>query len=145
MTPGTAADRIVIEKAARTLSLFSGGRKLKSYRIALGSRPRGPKQQEGDARTPEGAYVIDGRERDSAFHRALHISYPNADDRRHARARGVSPGGAIMIHGLPNGMGVIGPAHLLRDWTQGCIAVTNDEIEEIWRAVPNGTPVFIKP
>lgn len=145
LTSGTAADRVVIEKGARTLSLFSGERKLKTYRIALGSNPRGAKQQEGDGRTPEGTYIIDSRNKDSAFHRALHISYPNADDRRRARARGVSPGGAIMIHGLPNRMSLIGTAHLLRDWTQGCIAVTNDEIEEIWRVVPNGTRVVIKP
>ena len=139
------ADRIVIEKGARTLSLFSGDRKLKTYRIALGPNVTGPKQQEGDGRTPEGTYVIDSRKRDSAFHRALHISYPNAEDRRRARQLGVSPGGAIMIHGLPNGAGAIGKAHALRDWTQGCIAVTNEEIEEIWRVVPNGARVVIKP
>jgi murein L,D-transpeptidase YafK len=141
----TVADRIVIEKSARTLSLFSGDRKVKTYRIALGSNPRGPKQQEGDGRTPEGAYRIDGRKKDSAFHRALHISYPNARDRRRARQLRVSPGSAIMIHGLPKGMGALGKAHSLRDWTQGCIAVTNEEIEEIWRVVPNGTRVVIKP
>ena len=145
LASGTAADRIVIEKAARTLSLFKGERKLKTYRIALGPNPRGGKTQEGDGRTPEGTYVIDGRKKDSAYHLALHISYPNAEDRRRARARGVSPGGAIMIHGLPNGMGAIGKAHVLRDWTEGCIAVTNEEIEEIWRVVPNGTRVVIKP
>ena len=140
-----AADRIVIEKGARRLTLFSGSRKLKVYRIALGANADGRKQQEGDGRTPEGTYVIDSRNQASAFHRALHISYPNAEDRRRARRLGVSPGGAIMIHGLPKGMGAIGKAHLLRDWTRGCIAVTNEEIEEIWRLVPNGTPVVIKP
>jgi murein L,D-transpeptidase YafK len=141
----TVADRVMIEKGARSLSLFSGDRKLKTYRIALGSNPRGPKQEEGDGRTPEGTYVIDSRKKDSAFHRALHISYPNAEDRRRARRLRVSPGGAIMIHGLPNGMGAIGKSHVLRDWTQGCVAVTNEEIEEIWRVVPNGTRVVIKP
>ncbi len=139
------ADRIVIEKGARTLSLFSGVRKLKVYRIALGANAVGPKQQEGDGRTPEGTYVIDSRKRDSAFHRALHVSYPNPEDRLRAKRLGIAPGGAIMIHGLPNGMGAIGKAHVLRDWTQGCIAVTNEEIEEIWRLVPNGTRVVIKP
>ena len=139
------AYRIVIEKSARTLTLFSGNRTLKVYRIALGANARGPKQQHGDGRTPEGTYVIDGRNKNSAYHRALHVSYPNAEDRRRARERGVSPGGAIMIHGLRNGMGAIGKAHVLRDWTQGCIAVTNEEIEEIWRLVPNGTRVVIKP
>jgi murein L,D-transpeptidase YafK len=145
LTVGVVADRIVIEKKTRTLSLFSGDRKLKTYRIALGPNAEGPKQEEGDGRTPEGTYVVDGRKRDSAFHRALHLSYPNAEDRRRARRRGVSAGGDIMIHGLPNGMGAVRRAHLRRDWTQGCIAVTNDEIEEIWRAVPNGTRVVIKP
>ena len=142
---GTVADRVVIEKAARTLALYHRGRLVKTYRVALGSNAKGRKEREGDGRTPEGTYVIDFRKRDSAFHRALHISYPNDEDRQRARRLGVSPGGAIMIHGLPNGRGAIGKAHLLRDWTQGCIAVTNEEIEEIWRAVPNGTRVDIKP
>jgi hypothetical protein len=139
------ADRIIVEKAARTLSLYHGDRRLKTYKIALGRNPSGHKQREGDGRTPEGIYTIDSRKPDSAFHRALHISYPNAEDRRRARQQGVSPGGAIMIHGLPNGMGALGKSHLLRDWTDGCIAVSNDEIEEIWRAVPNGTRIEIKP
>ena len=139
------ADRVLIQKAARTLSLYRGNRRLKTYKVALGPNAQGPKQEDGDGRTPEGTYVIDARKRDSAFHRALHISYPNQEDRRRARRRGVSPGGDIMIHGLPNGMGAIGKAHLARDWTQGCIAVTNAEIEEIWRLVPNGTRVEIKP
>jgi murein L,D-transpeptidase YafK len=142
---GTVADRMVIEKTAHRLSLYIGGRLLKTYKVALGPNAKGPKEREGDGRTPEGTYVIDSRKRDSSFHRALHISYPNNEDRRRARRLGVAPGGAIMIHGLPNGMGAIGKAHLIRDWTQGCIAVTNEEIEEIWRVVPNGTRVEIKP
>lgn len=142
---GAVADRVVVEKAARTLSLYHEGRLLKTYNVALGPNAKGRKEREGDGRTPEGTYVIDSRKADSAFHRALHISYPNAHDRTHARLLGVSPGGDIMIHGLPNGMGFIGKAHRLRDWTQGCIAVTNDEIEEIWRVVPNGTPIEINP
>lgn len=142
--PGRA-DLVVIEKSKRTLTLFRRGRPLRTYTVALGSNPAGHKEQEGDGRTPEGRYVIDFHKRDSSFHRALHISYPNAADRRSARARGVSPGGDIMIHGLPNGMGAIGKAHRLRDWTEGCVAVTNDEIEEIWAAVPDGTPIEIRP
>lgn len=142
---GTLADRIVIEKAARILSLYHEGQVLKTYKIALGPNAKGHKEREGDGRTPEGKYVIDSRKADSSFHRALHVSYPNQQDRMRARRLGVSPGGAIMIHGLPNGMGSIGKTHLLRDWTQGCIAVTNEEIEEIWRLVPNGTPVEIRP
>jgi murein L,D-transpeptidase YafK len=145
LPPGTVADRVVIEKSARTLTLYRGRDPLKAYKVALGTNATGPKEREGDGRTPEGMYIIDSRKHDSAFHRALHISYPNSQDRQRARKLGVAPGGAIMIHGLPNGMGMIGRAHLLRDWTRGCIAVTNEEIEEIWRAVPNGTRVEIKP
>ena len=139
------ADLVVVEKARRTLTLYRGRTVLKTYRVALGRNPEGHKQQEGDGRTPEGTYVIDSRKADSRFYRALHVSYPNAEDRRRARSRGVSPGGAIMIHGLPNGWGTIGAAHRLRDWTDGCIAVTNEEIEEIWRLVPNGTRIEIRP
>jgi murein L,D-transpeptidase YafK len=142
---GPSADRIVVEKTKRTLLLYHGSEVLKTYRISLGSNPVGPKEQQGDGRTPEGVYVIDGRNRNSAFHRALHISYPNADDRRRAAVRRVRPGGDIMIHGLPNGWGAIGKAHLLRDWTNGCIAVTDADIEEIWQRVPNGTRVEIRP
>ena len=142
---GTVADRVVIEKAAHRLSLYRGDRLLTTYSMALGPNAKGPKERQGDGRTPEGRYVIDSRNRNSAFHRALHISYPNAQDRQRARRLGVAPGGDIMIHGLPNGMGMLGRSHLLRDWTQGCIAVTNEEIEEIWRVVPNGTRVVIQP
>ena len=142
---GTVADRVVIQKDAHTLELYRGSRLLKTYKVALGPNVKGAKERQGDGRTPEGTYVIDSRNRNSAFHLALHISYPNEEDRRRARRSGVSPGGDIMIHGLPNGMGALGNAHLLRDWTQGCIAVTNDEIEEIWRVVRNGTRVIIKP
>ena len=139
------ADRVVVEKANRALQLYRAGQVLKTYSIALGSSPVGSKEQQGDGRTPEGLYVIDARNRNSAFHRSLHISYPNAEDRRRAAARRVQPGGDIMIHGLPNGLGAIGKAHRLRDWTNGCIAVTDAEIEEIWRLVPNGTPIEIRP
>lgn len=142
---GTVADRIIIEKAARKLCLYRRNSLLKTYKIALGPNPVGHKRRQGDGRTPEGRYVIDSRNSRSAFHRALHISYPNVEDRRNARRRGVSPGGDILIHGLPNGWGHIGIAHVVRDWTLGCIAVTNEEIEEIWRVVPNGTPVEIRP
>lgn len=142
---GATADRILVFKGDRRLELVTGGETLKSYRVALGRAPKGPKTQQGDGRTPEGKYVIDSRKRNSDFHRALHVSYPNAEDRRRARQRGVSPGGAIMIHGMKNGLGWIGRLHQFVDWTNGCIAVTNEEIEEIWRAVPNGTEVEIRP
>ncbi len=139
------ADRVLVEKSARRLTLLRDGRVLKTYAVALGSSPRGHKQQEGDGRTPEGVYQIDFHKPDSDFHLALHISYPNADDTGRAAARGVAPGGDIMIHGLRNGLGAIGAAHRLHDWTAGCIAVTNAEIEEIFRAVPDGTPIEIRP
>jgi murein L,D-transpeptidase YafK len=142
---GVVADLVVVDKSDRTLSLFRDGKLLKTYRVALGSAPVGPKRQRGDGRTPEGTYTIDFHKRDSAFHRALHITYPNREDRAQAHARGVSPGGDIMIHGLPNGFGYIGRSHLASDWTRGCIAVTNEEIEELWRAVPNGTAIRIEP
>jgi murein L,D-transpeptidase YafK len=143
--PGAVADRVVIAKADRTLTLYRGGEVLRTYRVALGSDPVGAKEREGDGRTPEGDYVIDGRNPQSAFHRSLHISYPNAADRRRAAARHLRPGGDIMIHGLPNGLGWLGASHRARDWTAGCIAVTDAEIEELWRLVPNGTRVEIRP
>ena len=140
-----AVDTVLVEKAARRLTLLSGGRAVRTYAIALGSQPVGPKIQEGDDRTPEGSYIIDGRNYNSAFHLSLHVSYPNTVDRARATGLGVNTGGDIMIHGLPNGFGWVGPAHRERDWTRGCIAVTDSEIEEIARLVPDGTPVEIEP
>jgi len=139
------ADRIVVEKAARRLTLLDHGRAVKSYRVCLGTNPVGAKQREGDGRTPEGLYTIDSRNAASKYHRALHVSYPNAADRARARRLGVSPGGEIMIHGLPNRWGILGHTVQYFDWTKGCIAVNNAEIEEIWKAVPNGTVVEIRP
>jgi murein L,D-transpeptidase YafK len=139
------ADRVVVYKARREMMLYRDGKAIRTYRIALGRTPVGPKRREGDGKTPEGDYVVDGRLARSQFHRALHISYPAAADRERARRAGVSPGGDIMIHGLPNGQGAIGAAHRQSDWTEGCIAVTNEEIEEIWRLVANGTPIRIEP
>ncbi|MFB3920233.1 MAG: murein L,D-transpeptidase family protein [Terriglobia bacterium] len=139
------ADKIVVFKKQRTMQLLSQGRILKTYKIALGGNPVGPKQMQGDHKTPEGAYTIDSRNSKSQFYLALHISYPNADDRARARRLGMSPGGAIMIHGLGKKFGWIGSSHTLTDWTDGCIAVTNEEIEEIWRLVPLRTPVEILP
>ena len=141
----TAIDRIVIEKSARQLSIFRGGKKLKTYLVALGRDPMGPKEQEGDMKTPEGIYKIDNHKPDSAFHLALHISYPSAGDTARAAARGVSAGCDIMIHGLPNGAGWLGPLHRQKDWTAGCIALTNEEIEELYRVTPDGTIVEINP
>lgn len=138
-------DSVVVLKGERILYLLSGGRRVREYRIALGRNPIGHKQQEGDGRTPEGRYLIDYRNPKSRYHLSLHISYPSREDEREARNKGVSPGGDIMIHGLPNGLGYIGKLHRMRDWTDGCIAVTNEEMAEIWRLVRIGTPIEIRP
>ena len=140
-----SADRILIEKNARRLMVISQGEVLKSYNIALGGNPVGPKERQGDNKTPEGTYVIDGRNKDSRFHLSLHISYPNERDKNRAKELGVSPGGDIMIHGIKNGSPWVGEAHAEVDWTKGCIAVTDEEIEEISRLAPNGTIVEIRP
>jgi murein L,D-transpeptidase YafK len=139
------ADRVLLEKAARRLTLLRDGTALKTYRVALGGAPVGPKEQEGDQRTPEGIYLIDFHKEDSDYHRALHVSYPEQRDIDRAAASEVSPGCDIMIHGIRNGKGWIGAFHRRTDWTAGCIAVTDFEIDEIWRAVPDGTPIEIRP
>lgn len=144
MAPAQAqADRITVSKSARRLVLWQGDRELARYPISLGAAPAGHKQQEGDERTPEGRYVIDWRNPQSRAFLSLHISYPDAQDRADAQAAGRDPGGMIMIHGLPNGWGFLGALHRRMDWTDGCIAVTNDEMREIWSRVPNGTPIEI--
>jgi L,D-peptidoglycan transpeptidase YkuD (ErfK/YbiS/YcfS/YnhG family) len=140
-----SVDRIRIEKSTRRLMLISQGEVLKSYKIALGGNPIGPKERQGDNKTPEGTYVIDARNRDSRFHLSLHISYPNERDKKRANELGVPPGGDIMIHGIKNGFSRVGDAHAGVDWTKGCIAVTDQEIEEIDKLAPNGTIVEIRP
>ncbi len=142
---GMTIDRIIVEKAARKLSIFRDGRQLKTYRVALGRNPVGPKREEGDMRTPEGIYKIDSRNEQSSFHLALHISYPSDDDSARAAERGVSAGFDIMIHGIRNGFGWIGAFHRWKDWTIGCIALTDEEIEELWRVTPDGTIIEIRP
>ncbi len=142
---GARADRVLIEKAARRLTLLSGGKAMKTYKVALGRNPVGPKVMEGDNRTPEGIYTIDRRNMKSHYHVSLHISYPGPADIERARRRGVDPGGNIAIHGIKDGYGWIKDFHRIFDWTNGCIAVTNEEIEEIERLVPDGTPVEIRP
>jgi tetratricopeptide (TPR) repeat protein len=139
------ADKILIEKKERRLTLIAKGKALKTYKIALGGNPIGPKERQGDNKTPEGTYIIDSRNRDSRYHLSLHISYPNEKDRKRARELGVSPGGDIMIHGIKNGLSWVGDMHSEIDWTKGCIAVTDEEIEEIDKLAPNGTIVEIRP
>ena len=141
------ADKILVKKSERKLYLLKNGQPIRTYRVSLGSSPKGHKERQGDNRTPEGLYYIDGRNPGSRFYKALHVSYPSMKDREEAARRGVAPGGQIMIHGYPTG----GPARDLRDiltgmdWTAGCIAVTNPDIEEIWRLTSNGTPIEIVP
>jgi murein L,D-transpeptidase YafK len=142
---GTTIERIVVEKSAKRLSIFGGGNQIKRYRIALGRNPVGAKQQEGDMKTPEGIYKIDGRNAQSSYHLALHISYPSNDDNARAAERGVSAGFDIMIHGIRNGIGWMGAFHRWKDWTAGCIALTDEEIEELWRLTPDGTTIEIRP
>ncbi len=139
------ADKILIEKNERRLTLFLKGKALKTYKIALGGNPNGPKERQGDNKTPEGFYIIDARNKDSRYHLSLHISYPNEKDKKRAKELGVSPGGDIMIHGIKNGLSWVGDLHTEVDWTKGCIAVTDEEIEEIDRLAPNGTIVEIRP
>jgi murein L,D-transpeptidase YafK len=139
------ADRVLVEKSARRLTLTRNGNAFKTYRMALGRAPIGAKEYEGDQRTPEGIYTIDFHKPDSDYHLALHISYPEPRDVDRAAAQGLSAGSDIMIHGLPNGRRWIGRFHRHSDWTAGCIAVTDFEIEEIYRAVPDGTPIEIRP
>jgi len=139
------ADRVLVLKRERTLELLNHGKVVKTYKVALGGDPVGPKTRQGDHKTPEGVYVLDWRNPHSQFYKSIHISYPNARDRAAVRRQGVSPGGDVFVHGLPNGFGYVGPGHRLRDWTDGCIAVTDEEIDEIWLAVPDGTLIEIRP
>ncbi len=139
------ADSILIIKKDHVMELLANGKVIRTYKVALGRGGLEPKQREGDDRTPEGHYKIDSRNPASRFYKALHISYPDAEDRKRAAKLGVPPGGAIMIHGLPGGMAWLGPVHRVYDWTAGCVAVTDAEMDEIWNLVPIGTPVEIHP
>ena len=138
-------DRVIVLKGERKLVLMRGDEVIKIYRVALGRYAKGPKARLGDAKTPEGSYTLDYRLTKSVFHKAIHISYPNARDRAVARAQGVRPGGKIMIHGLAKNWTADDLNHPNLDWTQGCIAVTNREIDEIWKLVSDGTPIDIYP
>src|SRR5713226_3302225 len=141
----TKADQVVVVKSQRTLTLLSHGKALRAYKGALGASPVGAKEQQGDHKTPEGHYILDHRNAASRFYKSIHVSYPNEQDKQKASQRGVTAGGDIMIHGLPNGFGWLGAAHRARDWTDGCVAVTNAEMDEIWELVPDGTAIDIRP
>lgn len=135
-------DRILVEKAARRLTVFQDGKAVRHYRIALGFAPEGDKVHQGDGRTPEGTFRINRRNGQSRFHLSLGLDYPQADDVKRARAGGYDPGGDIMIHGQPNSLA--GKPTLRRDWTAGCIALSDAEVEELWRVTPVGTLVEIR-
>jgi murein L,D-transpeptidase YafK len=139
------ADKILVLKSERLLMLLKEGEILRCYRVSLGGSPVGRKERLGDRKTPEGVYLVDWRNPHSRFHRALHISYPNEEDLRTAKVRGVEPGSDIMIHGLPKGFDDLRDLDKRIDWTQGCIALTNAEIDEVWEMVADGTPVEIRP
>ena len=143
--PRQKADRIIVVKSAEVMTLMSGEKPMKTYEVALGTHPIGAKERQGDHKTPEGEYVIALKISNSRFHKALRISYPNASDLEHARKLGVNPGGDVEIHGLEAKYGWVGSMHRQMDWTDGCIAVTNEEIDEIWPLVAVGTPVEIRP
>lgn len=139
------ADMVLVVKSESKLYLLKNGKVLGEYRAAFGANPKGHKQQEGDERTPEGRYVLDFKKDDSAFYKAIHISYPNEADKKRARQAGVRPGGAIMIHGQKNGLGWLSWISQYFNWTNGCIAVSNSAMDEIWEAVGAGTPIEIRP
>ena len=148
LAPGLGAqkaDRVVVAKSERTLTLFAQGKVIRTYKVALGGTPVGAKVQQGDHKTPEGQYILDRRNAKSSYYKSIHVSYPNEQDKRQAAKNGVSPGGDIMIHGLPNGFGWLGATHRARDWTDGCIAVTDREMDEIWELVADGTAIEIRP
>lgn len=139
------ADKVVVLKSKRVLFLLKEGEIIKTYKIALGKNPVGHKARLGDNKTPEGTYTLSSRKHSDKYHLTIFISYPNESDIEKARNHGVSPGGSIAIHGLPKDLAFVNRLHRQMDWTSGCIAVTNDEIEEIWRLVEDGTPIEIKP
>ena len=139
------ADRVIVLKSQRLLELANNGTVFQTFPVALGSDPIGPKQQQGDGRTPEGVYLIDWRTEDTRYTRELHISYPDGRDRERAQAMHIDPGGAIFIHGLPRDYGPFDPPKWYKDWTEGCISVGNAAITKIWDAVPDGTPIEIRP
>ena len=142
---GADVDFVLVNKSEEKMYLLAQGQRIREYDIVLGWNPEGHKQEEGDGRTPEGTYILDYKKDDSAFYKAIHISYPNDQDRARARKRGVDPGGMIMIHGRKNGLSKEEREAKRFDWTQGCIEVTNQEMDEIWGMVEVGTPIKILP
>lgn len=142
--PAGPVDRLIVDKSARRLTTYRDGKLVREFRVALGSGGLAPKQRQGDGRVPEGSYQITFHNEASRYHLSLKIGYPTDEQRAAAQAAGIDPGGDIMIHGLPSGRGVIGSRHTLRDWTEGCIAVTNPEMDWLFAAVPDGTWIDIR-
>ena len=139
------ADKVVIDKSDRVLHLIQKGKILKSFKIALGIVPDGDKEKEGDFKTPEGRYLLDTRNPNSDYFLAIRVSYPDASDRREASSKGVDPGGAIMIHGQPNEPTHSETYYRTQDWTNGCIAVSNSDMIDIWLMTGDNTPIEIRP
>ena len=144
LEPNQTADKIVIIKSAHTMTLYSSGRSIKTYKVALGRGDGDAKQHRGDHETPEGNYLIDAKNAQSRFHLSLHVSYPNAEDKARARSLTLPTGGDIMVHGTEPKFAWLGGLQHDLDWTDGCIAITNKEMDEVWRAVPIGTPIEIR-
>ena len=142
---GADIDYVLVNKSEQKMYLLSLGERVKEYSVVFGGNPKGHKQQEGDQRTPEGKYILDYKKADSTFHKAIHISYPNEEDKERAKEKGINPGGLIMIHGQKNGIGWLSWISQNFNWTDGCIAVTNEEMDEIWTLVKVGTPIEIQP
>jgi murein L,D-transpeptidase YafK len=141
----TTADLVRVKKAEARLYLLSHGVPFASFHVAFGPHPSGPKIQQGDGKTPEGRYILDARNTHSAYYKSLHVTYPNAEDRKRAARLGVSPGGDIMVHGQPNGWGAYAAVTQRTNWTLGCIALTNEDMDVVWDSVPTGTPIEIDP
>ena len=144
-TPGQTADRVLVIKSKERLYLIRNDEVFASYHLVFGANPKGHKQQLGDERTPEGHYTLGYKNAHSSFYKSIHISYPNRQDRIRAREQGVSPGGDIMIHGQPNDWAWISPLSRFFNWTDGCIALSNRDMDAVWEAVPSGTPIEIRP
>jgi len=138
-------DNVIVNKSASLMTLMQNGNVVKEYKVVFGGNPKGHKQIEGDEKTPEGKYTLDYKKSDSSFYKAIHISYPNEQDKKRAKDAGESPGGLIMIHGQKNGLGWLSSLSQRFNWTNGCIAVTNKEMDEIWKLIKIGTPIEILP
>jgi len=139
------ADEVIVDKSDRALYLLNKGKIFRTFKIALGIVPDGDKEKEGDFKTPEGKYLLDMRNPNSDFFLSIHVSYPDSTDRQEAARRGVDPGGAIMIHGQPNEPSRSETYYKTQDWTNGCIAVSNSDMIDIWLMTGDNTPIEIRP